>query len=497
MKNEKQEIIEAGKKVAGEICEVTRELTIDELRDILGKTIKHDNENKLITFLCMLSAYTENNQFNISFRAPSSTGKSYIPLELAELFPPEDVITIGYASPTSFFHEQGNWDNEKKAIILDFERKILIFIDQPHDQLLQRLRPFLSHDQKEIAIKITDKREKHGLRTKTALLRGYASVIFCTGSLKIDEQEATRNFLLSPETTQEKIREAIFLKALKKGNRPAYNSWLEGDYRRKALKERIRLIKEARINEIIIEEPEKIAERFINLHNGRLKPRHTRDIERIISLIGGLALINLWYRKKDENRNLYVENEDIENAFKIWNEVATCQELNIPPYVYRIFKEVIEPLYLEVKVGLSRKEIATKFYSVYGRPIEEWRLRQEILPALETAGLIYQEPNPNNKREILVHVVTPPSNSLYSTPHSDSISNNIVSGGVGYMQEIEQAIEEESSKIPNILKAKGVQETPHCYRCQSTQDLIPIKDDITGKPIWICKKCEEELESYG
>jgi hypothetical protein len=63
--------------------------------------------------------------------------------------------------------------------------------------------------------------------------------------------------------------------------------------------------------------------------------------------------------------------------------------------------------------------------------------------------------------------------------------------------EIEQAIEEESSKIPNILKAKGVQETPHCYRCQSTQDLIPIKDDITGKPIWICKKCEEELESYG
>ena len=32
--------------------------------------------NKLATFLCLLSTYTENCQFNISFNAPSSTGKS-------------------------------------------------------------------------------------------------------------------------------------------------------------------------------------------------------------------------------------------------------------------------------------------------------------------------------------------------------------------------------------------------------------------------------------
>jgi hypothetical protein len=488
------------------ISEVTKELSIEELQDILGKTIKHDNTNKLITFLCMLSAYTENNQFNISFRAPSATGKSYIPLELAELFPPEDVITIGYASPTSFFHEQGNWDNEKKAIILDFERKILIFIDQPHDQLLQRLRPFLSHDQKEIAIKITDRRERHGLRTKTALLRGYASVIFCTGSLKIDEQEATRNFLLSPETTQEKIREAVFLKALKKGNRPVYNSWLESDYRRKALKERIKLIKKARINEIIIEEPEKVAERFINLHNGKLKPRHTRDIERIISLIGGLALLNLWHRRKDENGNLYVENEDIENAFRIWNEVAICQELNIPPYVYRVFEEVIKPAYaeinnnLETKVGITRKEIAIKFYTVYGRPIEDWRLRQEILPALETAGLIYQEPNPNNKRELLVYVVPPQSNSLYSTPHSDSISHNIVSSSVGdwfsgkcsYCGNDTQVTLYQGHFIcEKCLREE--QNKPKCYKCGSTLDLTQTEDFITHKPLWICKKCLEVM----
>jgi hypothetical protein len=338
---------EETKKELG-ISKITEEMTVEELQDILGLTIKYDNSNKLITFLCMLSAYTESNQFNISFRAPSSTGKSYIPIELSELF--EDVISIGYASPTSFFHESGMWDEERKVIIVDFERKILVFMDQPHDQLLQRLRPFLSHDEKEVQSKITDRREKYGLRTKTVLLRGYASVIFCTGSLKIDEQEATRNFLLSPETSQEKLRKGICLKALRKGNRPAYNSWLEDDIRRKMLKERIRLIKESKINEIIIPEPEKVAERFINEQTGKLKPRHQRDIERIISLIGSLALINLWYRGKDENNNIYVEQKDIDEAFKIWSDVAICQELNIPPYVWRIFKEIIEPAYNECNI---------------------------------------------------------------------------------------------------------------------------------------------------
>ncbi|KKT29088.1 MAG: hypothetical protein UW15_C0018G0001, partial [Parcubacteria group bacterium GW2011_GWC1_44_10] len=54
-------------------------LSSQELVEILGLTIKKDEENKLLTFLCELSAYTESSQLNISFNAPSSTGKSYIP----------------------------------------------------------------------------------------------------------------------------------------------------------------------------------------------------------------------------------------------------------------------------------------------------------------------------------------------------------------------------------------------------------------------------------
>ena len=53
----------------------------------------------------------------------------------------------------SFFHDAAGYDKEKNIYIIDLSRKILIFLDQPHNQLLERLRPILSHDKKEIRLK--------------------------------------------------------------------------------------------------------------------------------------------------------------------------------------------------------------------------------------------------------------------------------------------------------------------------------------------------------
>jgi len=153
-------------------------ITCDDLIKILGLTIKRDETNKVITFLAQLSAYTENSQINISFNAPSSTGKSFIPLEIVSLFPEEDVIKLGNCSPTAFYHEQGEYDKATNTIKVDLSRKILIFLDQPSTQLLERLRSLLSHDEKVIMAKITDKNQKGGNRTKTVAIKGFPVVIF-------------------------------------------------------------------------------------------------------------------------------------------------------------------------------------------------------------------------------------------------------------------------------------------------------------------------------
>jgi DNA primase len=414
-------------------------ISSDKLLETLGLTIKYDAENKLATFLCELSAYTESSQFNISYNAPSSTGKSYIPTEIARLFPQDDVMEIAYCSPTAFFHDVGQYDKDKNSYLVDLSHKILIFLDQPHNELLARLRPLLSHDKKEIAIKITDKTQKNGTKTKNILLRGYPSVIFCTAGLHIDEQEATRFLLLSPEVSQDKIQQGISATILKEADSESFVSWLEENPDRVLLKERIRAIKLENIKEINISSHEKIKERFLS-KNKTLKPRHQRDIKRLLSLIKSFALLNVWWREQNGS-TISANEDDIEDAFKLWDKIAVSQELNLPPYIYNLYTEVILPAWVakndgrnEVfeeitgKLGLSRQEVLTKHFEVYGRLLDGHQLRQQILPMLETAGLILQEQDPNDKRKMMIF----PS-SLYQL--SEVKRNSETEGGVKNTEE--------------------------------------------------------------
>lgn len=381
-------------------------MTSEELINTLGLTIKYDAENKLATFLCELSAYTENSQFNISYNAPSSTGKSYIPTEIARLFPVDDVMEIAYCSPTAFFHDVGEYDKEKNQQLVDLSHKILIFLDQPHNELLARLRPLLSHDKKEIAIKITDKTQKNGTKTKNILLRGFPSVIFCTAGLRIDEQEATRFLLLSPEVNQDKIQQGISATIRKEADSENFINWLEENPERKLLKERIRAIKLEKIKDINIISHEIIEKKFLE-KNKILKPRHQRDVKRLLSLIKAIALLNVWWRERNSS-TITANEDDINEAFKLWDKISASQELNLPPYIYNLYKEIILPAWEEKnkdhieKQGISRQELLEKHFSVYGRMLDPHQLRQQILPMIETAGLIIQEPDPSDKRKIMI-----------------------------------------------------------------------------------------------
>lgn len=391
-------------------------LTIDQLKQTLGLTIKSDEINSLVTFYVGLSAFSGNSQLNLSFNAPSSTGKSYIPNEISKLFPTESLIKIGYCSPTAFFHDHVEYDEEKNAYIVDLESKIIIFLDQPHSDLLGRLRPLLSHDEKEIQLKITDKNQKFGLRTKNILVRGFPAVIFCTAGLKIDEQEATRFLLLSPEISQNKIQQSIVETIRKAGNNEVYSKQLELNPERALLKQRILAIKEEKIEEIIIEKDLQlqVEKRFLG-NRKILLPRHQRDIKRLLDLAKTISLLSLWNRRK-ENKTIFVNQSDIEEAFKIWDEISASQELNLPPFIYNIYRDVIIPAYEEKNKGLpikgfeeasepkglTRNEVCDKHFLVYGRSLNPTTLRLEIVPMLETVGLITQEADPDDRRKILI-----------------------------------------------------------------------------------------------
>jgi hypothetical protein len=169
----------------------------------------------------------------------------------------------------------------------------------PHPGLLERLRPLLSHDERQIEVRITDRTQKFGLKTKTVVVRGFPTVIFCSANEGLNEQEQTRMLLLSPEKTQEKLWEALLLKLEKEGDRQAFNRFMESEPSRVFLRARVQAIKSAGVKFIVIPEDlrKEILQRFMQ---GRkwLQPRHLRDVSRLLGLIKANALLNLWHRER-------------------------------------------------------------------------------------------------------------------------------------------------------------------------------------------------------
>src|SRR3989442_11366354 len=83
-----------------------------------------------------------------------------------------------------------------------------------------------------------------------------------------------------------------------------------------------------------------------------------------------------------------------------------------------IYESVIVPLTTNGD-KVDRKAIQQKHFEIYHRLLPPDRLRKETLPALESAGLIGQEPDPQDKRRTLVWCTI-------TSPISAGISNGSI-----------------------------------------------------------------------
>ena len=386
------------------------EMSLQDVVNTLALTIKHDDDNKLITFLAMLSAYTDDSQLNISFNAPSSTGKTFIVSQIANLFPEADKIELSGASPTSFFYGEGVHDKERNAKIVSLERKILLFYEQPNADLQARLRPVLSHDARELNFKMTNKDKKQAHRAEHIIIRGFPATVFCSAGLRLDEQETTRAILLSPEITAEKIWEGVAQNIQRSADKTAFDARLEANPERIAIKNRILAIKREQVNDILIPNSAEILRRF-NDRFKKAKPRYQRDSSHLMSLIKAAALLNVWHRRQPDG--LVIANQsDIDQVFELWGRLIENQDMNVPPVVMRFYKMFILPSFAEKlgnpeysedmqerKVGLSNRELGAFIFRKEGVPLNQEQWRKQLAPQLEASGMIaLLKPEKGDKR---------------------------------------------------------------------------------------------------
>lgn len=390
------------------------EITLPEIGEILSLTIKKDYENKVITLLAMLGVFSKDAQINIAFNAPSSTGKSHIPLECSQLIPKDNVLTYGGVSKTSFIHDkQAVLDKATGKYVIDLTSKIVILMDMPNYQFLEAMRSFLSRDKDEIDHKITDK-NKSKIEAKDIVLKGRPIFIYCSTNSFMDLQEMTRMLILSPEQTSEKIFESVQQTFQQEMDKAEFEKMISSNLPRKLLKLRIEAIKQEQVENIIFQDEDKsyLKDKFLSTRSS-LQGRHNRDIKRLISLVKCHALLNMWLRKRD-GKTVVIDRKDVDAILPIWNKLNEGQDLNLPPYIFDIYSKVIVASVQdksqnsnEELVGVTRNEIKEKFYKEFGRPMADHDLRTNIIPVLKNAGLVYEEKDKDDKRSMLLYLIKP------------------------------------------------------------------------------------------
>ena len=383
------------------------EMNLKELDDILSSTIVSDKNVKCIVLLAMLTTYTESDQMNIYLIGPSSSGKTHIMQEVAKYFPEEDIEMIAQASPTAFKHRRPVIDSESGKSYVDLERKLLLLQDVQNTSLMETLRPLMSHDTKETLYLTTDRGKKSELSCKESIIRGFATFVICSANSKMDEQEATRAIILSPEVTKEKVRAVKEMANRKAANPNEYEENLAKNEGRQNLMKRIRYIKSLKIDSVIIPNPDLTLKAFNQISN-KNQAKEQRDITHFNSLVKAAAMLNAANRF-DGKGNILVREKDIEMATKLWRYVSASVNTGLPPYLCDFYRNYILPAYKDRHKdsdGVTRMEISEKYYSINGEILADHKLRKDIIPALLQAKIIKEVyDKKDNKTKLIIPLI--------------------------------------------------------------------------------------------
>lgn len=402
---------------------------IDDLLKHLSLSVKKDDLTKKAILLTAASSHS-NNPLNLFLKGESGIGKTYNATEALKYFPKHGVWLLGALSPTALVHSYGVLEDENNNEIIQYEDqdgkikyrykdgldiskvefndikknshyavdlrfKILLFLEAPHYETYNYLRPLLSHDAFEITYKFTDKSGKGSLSAKTVILRGWPATIFCTTDAKYMSDLITRSLTISPEETAEKYSEAKKVIASK------YMGWKQEDAKLDELKERVRIVlSQFKIHsppQIFVPFADKLSENFPVKSGGDM-----RAFDHYLSLIQNSALLNVEDRPVLRHVThklpdfcptaIFATFEDYRLFHEIFLEFAESSRMGIPKKALDLLNKCIVG-----KGELSVAEIAIEAKkSGINRDARQISLYE--IPILRNAGFISESSDPDDKR---------------------------------------------------------------------------------------------------
>ncbi len=299
-------------EIDGEVKREAEELLSDpfilrKVKEILDKRIVGEDDVKLLLFLIALSKDVEPQSTLLV--AESSTGKSYITHQIAELFT-EDVLWFSRVTPAAL--DRLGRDLTGKILIIEEEAGI-----NPEAEAI--IRAWISEGKLRLLTTVKD--ETGNIKTEEIETTGKPVIISTTTKARIDEERATRIWILTPDTSKEQTRRILeFEAAIASGQVQDL-----GDHEVAVLREALRKLKDEnngkKIN-VLVPYAQKLASQF-----PADRTRARRDFRKILSLIKVSAYLH--------QRNRPIIEADNERII-----IATLADLHI---VWSLIRKSIKP----------------------------------------------------------------------------------------------------------------------------------------------------------
>lgn len=168
----------------------------------------------LLGFFGMLSAKTDY-PVNLDATGPSSSGKTIIFTMVSNAFHDDDKMILGGGSKTSLKYDVDMQD-EKGNYINDIDQKIILLLEKQESiQLIEMMKPILSHDKYEIAYSVSEKGGAGGIledvdesssrRTSNYVIRGFPCLVTMSVHNPSNSEQLTRELIASPDVSKEQI----------------------------------------------------------------------------------------------------------------------------------------------------------------------------------------------------------------------------------------------------------------------------------------------------
>jgi len=376
----KEEIVDP--EIEKKAIELLKSANIIELfiKDSNRMVVMDEQIRKLVLFT--LIGALGDKPHNLAMIGPWSIGKTHITVCVSSYF--DGVWSMGYMSPKALIHLKGEYDEDREAHIIDMRFKTLIFLDRPHQETLEVLKPLLSRDKYEIEYKFVEKKSGE---TWTSILRGYPVCILCAVDSRYTEEYTSRWITASPESSKKKIGAVI----LQKGSRAAHPEKYAAGEDYEFLRAAFTILRRVAPYSVVIPYGEKLS-----MHFRADKLVDQRFFDMFMALIKAVTILRSFQRRRDDKGRLIAELDDYEDARKVFTTFELATVYGVGMDVIEFYEKVLSTE--EWYNVLSYEKIMGNYEAVYGEPLGRDRMMKSYIVPLERIGLIDIRPDPSNGR---------------------------------------------------------------------------------------------------